>query len=382
MVFHAVLLLLSLLLPSASAMHSQATAGYTAQRWRLRAPASALTVPPGGSSKEWRVFAVRFLADPTCSDATTAIDISASTSGATSSATVCNSDSAFLCGFSNVPKYAFEGGKPGSEQYSSAFSAWKGKADTTACAASPLGACDDVWLSIDLGTPTSVGCIQLFQAGSTASFMYVDASATQTGAWHSVLFAQLHKPPCPTDSTGIATTSCCETGWSCNEVEVRRPCTDLHLSLRLHSYEATALAACSPQPCSELPGVLPLCISSSLARMSLSHTRAHTHTRTHTYTSPLVTRACLSRTHTRTRARTRTRPLSSLVRTQSKPIMPISHPDQCQRIGLDLDSGQCCVVIFHGATGEHCDPVPVWDLGEWTHPGPAFERSGLCGTVR
>lgn len=43
----------------------------------------------------------------------------------------------------------------------------------------------------------------------------------------------------------------------------------------------------------------------------------------------------------------------------------------------------CCVVIYRGAPGEYCDPVPLWDFSSWAHPGgPFVQASTLCGTVR
>jgi hypothetical protein len=43
----------------------------------------------------------------------------------------------------------------------------------------------------------------------------------------------------------------------------------------------------------------------------------------------------------------------------------------------------CCVVIYQQGQGEQCEPVPVWDLSDWVHPGGAFvQGSALCGTVR
>ena len=44
------------------------------------------------------------------------------------------------------------------------------------------------------------------------------------------------------------------------------------------------------------------------------------------------------------------------------------------------DASRCCTVIFEGAPGAYCAPVPVWDLANWRHPGgPAIQVSSLCG---
>eukprot|EP00966_Prymnesium_polylepis_P108949 2521348-Prymnesium_polylepis.2 len=46
-------------------------------------------------------------------------------------------------------------------------------------------------------------------------------------------------------------------------------------------------------------------------------------------------------------------------------------------------SSMCCVVLFKGVEGEHCDDVPVWDMASWNHPGGPFVQSAqLCDTVR
>ena len=47
------------------------------------------------------------------------------------------------------------------------------------------------------------------------------------------------------------------------------------------------------------------------------------------------------------------------------PAAPMTHPNQC-------DPSQCCLVLFKGAEGEQCGPVPIWSMGAWTHPGPAY----------
>ena len=47
------------------------------------------------------------------------------------------------------------------------------------------------------------------------------------------------------------------------------------------------------------------------------------------------------------------------------------------------DGTFCCVVIFAGGAAEQCDPVTVWDLSGWAHPGgPFVQASRMCGTVR
>jgi len=45
--------------------------------------------------------------------------------------------------------------------------------------------------------------------------------------------------------------------------------------------------------------------------------------------------------------------------------------------------GRCCVVLFEGLEGAHCERVPVWDFAGWVHLGPASVTSSqLCGKVR
>ena len=47
------------------------------------------------------------------------------------------------------------------------------------------------------------------------------------------------------------------------------------------------------------------------------------------------------------------------------------------------DGMRCCVVIYNGGPGQHCSPVPVWDLASWHHPGgPFVQSSSMCGMVR
>merc|ERR1719247_2883416 len=46
-------------------------------------------------------------------------------------------------------------------------------------------------------------------------------------------------------------------------------------------------------------------------------------------------------------------------------------------------AGACCVVLFNKGEGESCDPVPIWDLSSWKHPGgPFVQAKNLCGKVR
>jgi hypothetical protein len=45
----------------------------------------------------------------------------------------------------------------------------------------------------------------------------------------------------------------------------------------------------------------------------------------------------------------------------------------------------CCVVLYRGPVGTHCDAVPVWDFSSWTHPGGGFVSTAshrLCNSVR
>ena len=57
----------------------------------------------------------------------------------------------------------------------------------------------------------------------------------------------------------------------------------------------------------------------------------------------------------------------------------LTHPSQCAALG------RCCTVIFKGAHGDQCEPVPIWDMTDWVHPGNDVMTvlpSSLCGTVR
>ena len=55
----------------------------------------------------------------------------------------------------------------------------------------------------------------------------------------------------------------------------------------------------------------------------------------------------------------------------------LTHPSQCAALG------RCCTVIFKGAHGDQCEPVPIWDFTGWTHPGGSYVlASRLCGQVR
>lgn len=61
----------------------------------------------------------------------------------------------------------------------------------------------------------------------------------------------------------------------------------------------------------------------------------------------------------------------------SPPALPgVTSPTQC-------DDSMCCVVIYEGARGAQCNPVPIWDFTSWVHPGgPFVQASALCGQVR
>ena len=43
------------------------------------------------------------------------------------------------------------------------------------------------------------------------------------------------------------------------------------------------------------------------------------------------------------------------------------------------DPSSCCAVLYAGAPGDQCGPVPVWDLSEWECPN--CDRQALCGLV-
>ena len=54
----------------------------------------------------------------------------------------------------------------------------------------------------------------------------------------------------------------------------------------------------------------------------------------------------------------------------------VTHPSQCV-------SGRCCGVLFKGAAGSQCNPVPIWDFTSWTHPGSgAVTNDRLCGQIK
>ena len=55
----------------------------------------------------------------------------------------------------------------------------------------------------------------------------------------------------------------------------------------------------------------------------------------------------------------------------------LTSPSQCS-------SSQCCAVLFKGAPGANCGPVPIFDFTNWVHPGGAslVTPARLCGSVR
>ena len=47
------------------------------------------------------------------------------------------------------------------------------------------------------------------------------------------------------------------------------------------------------------------------------------------------------------------------------------------------------MVLYKGAEGAQCAPVPIWDISEWTHPGggdikrtEGADGNSMCGTIR
>ena len=53
-----------------------------------------------------------------------------------------------------------------------------------------------------------------------------------------------------------------------------------------------------------------------------------------------------------------------------------THPAECP-------PGRCCAVIFANGPGEHCGRVPLWDMSDWRHAGPAhILKTRFCGQVR
>ena len=73
--------------------------------------------------------------------------------------------------------------------------------------------------------------------------------------------------------------------------------------------------------------------------------------------------------------------------TPPTPLPLPSSPPPAARVnhfGIDGcgDGTFCCAVLLKAAAGASCEPVPVWDLSTWTHPGGSFVRaSSLCGRV-
>ena len=103
----------------------------------------------------------------------------------------------------------------------STYSAWKGRADPMLCPAGtdPLSSDCDVWIAFDLGAPTFVGCIQMYQAGDTASLMHVEASSTGS-SWELLTSVWLVRPKCAETSVfHLSADPCCTDEWSCEYVE-------------------------------------------------------------------------------------------------------------------------------------------------------------------
>ena len=72
----------------------------------------------------------------------------------------------------------------------------------------------------------------------------------------------------------------------------------------------------------------------------------------------------------------------SLPAPPSAPLPPVlpgyTDPAQCNDV-----PGKCCTVIYKGDAGAQCNPVPIWDFTDWTHPGGnIFTKARLCGSVR
>ena len=71
---------------------------------------------------------------------------------------------------------------------------------------------------------------------------------------------------------------------------------------------------------------------------------------------------------------------SSTAQSMPPPPSPppaITDPSQCP-------SG-CCAVLYAGAPGEVCRPVPIWDFSTWSHPGGpgvTTASNGLCGAIK
>ena len=69
-------------------------------------------------------------------------------------------------------------------------------------------------------------------------------------------------------------------------------------------------------------------------------------------------------------------PADALQRPPPPPLLPaaaVSDPSECA-------VGRCCVVLFHAEPGAQCQPVPIWELSGWSHPGGGFvQPSSLCG---
>ena len=62
---------------------------------------------------------------------------------------------------------------------------------------------------------------------------------------------------------------------------------------------------------------------------------------------------------------------------------PLIPGAQSLPFGIAACASRCCVVIYQGTAGDNCNPVPVWDLPSWNHPGGPFVMASpsRCGRV-
>ena len=100
--------------------------GYTASKWRFRAPMAALE----GPNREWHIYSMRLMGGTDCAESSAysaASLLQNNPNAATSTGFAC--DMASLCQLFNIhgPRNAFSGA-PGMELHTGFSSAWRGRA--------------------------------------------------------------------------------------------------------------------------------------------------------------------------------------------------------------------------------------------------------------
>ena len=74
-----------------------------------------------------------------------------------------------------------------------------------------------------------------------------------------------------------------------------------------------------------------------------------------------------------------------LLPTLEAAVTGVDAADARRRLQSVCGPQSCCTVLFRGAAGQKCDPVPVWDFSDWVHPGGGFVNLAshrLCNSVR